>query len=128
MVLQYRADHGPRPILLSRYMELLGARRRYNMSVNRLNGLCGCCNADDSRNACLCLSLYACVMVEKQEEKKRWSTAEENSVRSTGPCGATRLRQTQTAIASWASAPNEMQEMLFWRLYGGLRGPDEDPT
>jgi hypothetical protein len=31
VVLQYRADHGPRPILLSRHMELLDARRRFNM-------------------------------------------------------------------------------------------------
>jgi hypothetical protein len=31
VVLQYRADHGPRPILFSRHMELLAARRRFNM-------------------------------------------------------------------------------------------------
>ena len=31
VVLQYRADHSPRPILLNRHMEVLAAERRFDI-------------------------------------------------------------------------------------------------
>jgi hypothetical protein len=88
LVLKYRADHGPRPILLNRHMEFLVVQRRFNIRRYRVNGLCvSGAAAVNSCNSCLCKlsSLY-----NDREAKERSNVGVQRRriiVSSTGRCG-----------------------------------------
>jgi hypothetical protein len=126
VVLQYRADHDPRPVLLKRHMEVLPAQLRFNMWRYRVNGLCVCCVALNSCIGCVC---KCSIPVQCSRSRKRRNNGVQQRrivVGSTGPRG--KLQVNRTAIASWRLGPTRCKKWYFWRLNRGPRGPNEDPT
>jgi hypothetical protein len=123
VVLQYRADHGPRPILFSRHMEFPDPQCRFYIWEYRRWRTYACRATSNGCNPCLFPPFSISVQCSRSRKKRNVGVQQRRIIAlARDLVEVTDMDQVERLSPRGRLDPTETQAIRVWRLCRGPRG------